>query len=105
MTRRSKISSLKISDRTKIDSYIRENRHLILNDMVDELHSSGLLKISRSALGRYIKASGFMESLSTGSNMTTVVTIVDSATGTVTVIKSFATGSEILDFLKNNNLA
>ena len=87
MGRTSTIIRLSPEENALTDALIRRFRYSQIDVVREELQQSGI-KISRSALGRYMKKLGERDGFLMDDRDATVVTIMERSTGHVIVVKS-----------------
>lgn len=81
------------------DACIRRYRYARIDAVLEELQAVGI-KISRSALGRYMKQLGERDGMLMDSSDATVVTIVDRASGNVMVLKTAVNWSALASYIQ-----
>lgn len=102
MTRRSTASLLPTADRCTLDSVIRSHDYYRLDVMVQELKERGI-KISRSALNRYVQDLSKLDIANSQDGKRTIVVIVDLRTGITKTVFSSASSKQILAALASHN--
>ncbi len=81
------------------DACIRRYRYARIDAILEELQAADI-KISRSALGRYMKQLGESDGMLMETNDATVVTIVDRASGNVMVLKTAVNWSALASYIR-----
>lgn len=83
-----------------VDACIRRRRFSNIDGMVAELHDAGI-KISRSAMHRYVRLLKSKDGQHTGTLNDTIVMVVERGTGTVTTLTTGATKAAIVAMIES----
>lgn len=99
MGRISSVNKLSPEQHAVVDSCIRRRRFSNLDGIASELDGVGI-KMSRSALHRYVQSLRSKDGLHTGTISDTIVVIFERGTGTVTTLATGATRSAIVAMIE-----